>query len=267
MAEKDEINSILNAINEINLRPKKKSINEASTKSFIPKLNQDLSISPDVDKLIKTAEEYKKSLIISSDVPSIETQLNPLNQLKNDEPLVLENEFIENNKDENHELNQLKNKVKNLQEIEKELHLQISALKKDKVLLSDSKDNDIEPKNFNDFVHKTKETLKDLYIQVKKQKQLFIELNNQSFKLKQESDFYKENYERLIIENNEIKMRLKILKEQVLKYETDKSDLLLASKQLNEILSKSNIVGKIAPLNPTFEKTDQKKETKIEPIE
>ena len=34
-----------------------------------------------------------------------------------------------------------------------------------------------------------------------------------------------------------------------------------------EILSKSNIVGKIAPLNPTFEKTDQKKETKIEPIE
>lgn len=267
MAEKDEINSILSAINEINLRPKKKSINEASTKSFIPKLNQDLSIPPDVDKLIKTAEDYKKSLIISSDVPSIKTQLNPLNQLKNEEPLVLENEFIENNKDENHELNQLKNKVKNLQVIEKELHLQISALKKDKVLLSVSKDNDIELKNINDFVRKTKETLKDLYIQVQKQKQLFIELNNQSFKLKQESDFYKENYERLIIENNEIKIRLKILKEQVLKHETDKSDLLLASKQLNEILSKSNIVGKISSKKISPEKINPKKETYIKPID
>ena len=56
----DEINSILNAVNEINLKSKIKDINFGAEKNSIPKLNQDLKVSPDVDKIIKEAEEYKK---------------------------------------------------------------------------------------------------------------------------------------------------------------------------------------------------------------
>jgi hypothetical protein len=117
------------------------------------------------------------------------------------------------------------------------------------------------------LINNTKATLKSIYGQVEVQKKLFLDLKNHSIKVERDSNVYRENYERLIIENNELKTRVEIAKEQIVKHERNKNDLLSALDQLNEILSKSNIVGKIAPLNPTFEKTDQKKETKIEPIE
>ena len=62
MKEIDNISSILDAVNEINLKPKKK-FNILSQKNFIPKLNQNLLIPLDVDNIIKEAEEYKKKII------------------------------------------------------------------------------------------------------------------------------------------------------------------------------------------------------------
>ena len=64
MQNKDDIASILNAINEINLKPKKKNATvTTSAQRFIPKLNPDLIIPSDVDRLIREAEEFKKSSI------------------------------------------------------------------------------------------------------------------------------------------------------------------------------------------------------------
>ena len=66
----------------------------------------------------------------------------------------------------------------------------------------------------------------------------------------------------MVIENNDLKTRLKIAKEQIVNYEANKIDLLSALDKLNEILSKSNVVGKIAPQKPSSESF--KKTTKIE---
>jgi len=44
-----------------------------------------------------------------------------------------------------------------------------------------------------------------IYKQVEKQKKIFIELKNYSIKAKLNSAFFKENYEKLIVENNKIK--------------------------------------------------------------
>ena len=56
----DNINSILSAVNEINLKSKKKSTIVEVKQNSIPKLNHNLKISSDVDKLIQEAEEFKK---------------------------------------------------------------------------------------------------------------------------------------------------------------------------------------------------------------
>ena len=75
MHNEDNINSILNAINEINLKPKRKTTNITTKEKIIPKLNQDLIISPDIDRLILEAEKYqKKRLIISNNNTDIQNQ-------------------------------------------------------------------------------------------------------------------------------------------------------------------------------------------------
>ena len=63
MNDKDDIISILSAIEEINNKPKKRSNEKSSTQNSIPKLNQDLIIPSDVDRIIREAEEYKKTTI------------------------------------------------------------------------------------------------------------------------------------------------------------------------------------------------------------
>ena len=92
-----------------------------------------------------------------------------------------------------------------------------------------------------------------------KQKKLFLDLENHSIKIERDSNVYKENYERLIIENNELKTKLRIAKEQIVNYETNKTNLLLALDQLNEILAKSNIVGNISPQKSFLDVNNLKK--------
>ena len=65
MGSKENISSILDAIDQINLKKKKRITKPSPTQLSIPKFNQDLTIPPDVDKLINEAEEYKKKTIIS----------------------------------------------------------------------------------------------------------------------------------------------------------------------------------------------------------
>ena len=62
MEGKENISSILEAINEINTKPKKNTVKISEPKISIPKLNQNLAIPPDVDKLINEAEKYKKKV-------------------------------------------------------------------------------------------------------------------------------------------------------------------------------------------------------------
>ena len=213
MNDKDDIISILSAIDEINNKPKKKSNEKSSTQNSIPKLNQDLIIPSDVDRIIREAEEYKKTTInyVSTSVVQKRTETS-----KNENIFILTDEVL------------------NVEDIS----------------ISES------------FINNTKETLKSIYAQVEKQKKLFLDLKNYSIKIERESQVFKENYERLVIENNDLKIRLKIAKEQIINYEVNKIDLLSALDKLNEILSKSNVVGKIAPQKPSSESF--KKTTKIE---
>ena len=71
----------------------------------------------------------------------------------------------------------------------------------------------------------------------------------------------------MIIENNEIKTRLAIAKEQIVNYETNKLDLISAFNQLNQTLSKSNIVGKINSNKSLSEDDILNNKKKIEIIE
>ena len=213
MNDKDDIISILSAIHEINNKPKKRSNEKSYTQNSIPKLNQDLIIPLDVDRIIREAEEYKKTTInyVSTSVVQKRTETS-----KNENIFILTDEVL------------------NVEDIS----------------ISES------------FINNTKETLKSIYAQVEKQKKLFLDLKNYSIKIEKESQVFKENYERLVIENNDLKIRLKIAKEQIINYEVNKIDLLSALDKLNEILSKSNVVGKIAPQKPSSESF--KKTTKIE---
>jgi len=263
MDSKINLNDIFEAINEINRKPKKKTIERSIIKSSIPKLNQDLSIPPDVDKLIIEAEKYKKTKTESTQTKSFEDKLI---LEEKDKTIILTNEVVDNAESVNYKITQLNYKVKDLEEIKKKLQSKIIDLEKRNNLSSDISNDLTNPIVSKNFINSTKKNLKFIYNQVEKQKKLFLNLKNYSVKIERDSTLYKENYERLIIENNELKTRLKITKEQIVKYEKDKKDLLSALDQLNEILSKSNIVGKISPQNPSTENI-KKKETKIETLD
>ena len=91
MGSKENISSILDAINQINLKKKNRITKPSSTQLSIPKFNQDLTIPPDVDKLINEAEEYKKKTIVSSKIPTTENQLF---DVKNETAFILTEEVI-----------------------------------------------------------------------------------------------------------------------------------------------------------------------------
>ena len=62
MHDKYNIDSILNAINEINIKSKKTNV--TVVQNSIPKLNQDLKIPLDLDRLIQEAEKHKKKKLL-----------------------------------------------------------------------------------------------------------------------------------------------------------------------------------------------------------
>ena len=265
MSNKEDIISILNAIDEINLKPKKKTAHKKTTQRTIPSLDKDLIIPSDVDKLIREAEKYKK-LSFTFRETTAPTQSKKHKPERND-ALILTEEFIDNPKSKKLKILDHVNEIKKLEENEKKLRLEIKNLKAGNKLQANIGTEILDQEAFKNFSNNTRENLKSIYKQVEMQKQLFVELKNHSSKIERDSNVYKENYERLIIENNELKTRLKIAKEQIINYETNKSDLLSALDQLNEILSKSNIVGKISPLKPSSDILATKDKAKLEPID
>ena len=264
MHQKDDINSILNAINEINQKVKKKNIIIPTQQTSIPKFNHNLSIPADVSKLITDAEEYKK---LSNNYSKINLTQNLKNQTSNNSAFVLTDEVEEISNSKNENITKLITKVANLEEIEKKLRNQVTVLQREKVLLSKKSINTSEEDNPKDILANTKAILKSIYNQVEQQKQVFIDLKKYSIKIERDSRVYKENYERLVIEINELKKRLKIIKEQILDHESSKKELLFALDQLNLILSKNNIAGKISPPKTFSEIKNFNKTLKTDPAD
>ena len=180
--------------------------------------------------------------------------------------LILTDEVKENPNIYIESIKNLNKKISILIKNEINLRNKIIDLEQDKFLeFKDNKNTDLSTNDEN-FRNNTKENLKSIYKKVEQQKKLFLDLKNHSTKIERDSKVYKENYERLIIENNELKIRLKLTKEKIANYENNKSNLLTALDQLNEIISKNNIVG-MSPQKSPLEKFDDKKAPKIETID
>jgi hypothetical protein len=318
MYDKYNINNILNAIDEINTRPKKKNV--TIEKSIIPKLNQDLKISPDIETLIQEAEKYKKTSVFKfSQVEPLGNdkaiiKLNNYNktfvdaqaqviddlhlkikdlekQLEDSQPksdqsysknkLILRDEVVESSKIEdpsNTDLNNilsnkkntlgnevitslkiqdstislLNKKIINFIKTEEALQLQVIDLSQDKTLLLNKIKKFDESKNHNNYNVDTKKILKSIYQQVEKQKKTFFNLKNHSLKIESDAKFFKDNYEKSIVEKIEIKKKLEIAKKKMAVYESNKLDLLSSIHQLSEILSKMDVVTNISPLRKSL---------------
>ena len=288
MHDTDDIKSIISAINEINSKPKKKLVTTAFQK-IIPRLNQDLLISPDIDKIIKEAETYKKNLPFKA--PKSEVILNREQQTSKVDVLILKDEVVESIKIPDpsiHDLNEvlsrdknylkdevitslkiqdptilrLNKKIRKYKDTEEKLRFQIIDLEQDNTLLLNKSKKNIELETYETFKKDMEETLKSIYAQVKNQKKIFLNLKDETAKIKGDSNIYKENYERLVIENNNIKIRLDTAKEQIAKHETNKLDLLSSINQLNEVLTKTNIVTNIPQLKEQSIKNILKKPQK-----
>jgi hypothetical protein len=343
MQKKSDIASILNAVNEINLKKKKIFSNTFEPKNFIPKLNQDLTIPLDVDKIIREAEEFKtKTQFKSSQIDLIKNRNDGINttyttkskneikhfdeiqtqvidalysklkkkvkkntlkiifnlnlkikdlekqlenfQIKKTQPLnknelTLKNEAVESSKTTDQSITDLKNvlfnnkhylkdevveslkiqdstitmlsnKIKNYKSVEEKLRFKIIDLEQDKTILLKKTENFKETKDHNRIINNTKENLISIYKQVKRQKEIFLNLKNYLAKIERDFNFYKDNYEKLIIENNDIKKKLSNTKDQVEAFEAIKKELVLTFENFNNVLSKNSIIK----LNESFSK-------------
>ena len=314
----DDINSILHAVNDINLKPKKKTSNISAPQNSTPKLIQDLIVPPEVDKIIREAEEYKNKKVLKSYQPDITENKNDKIKTKdrnktfevtqdqiiddlhlkikdlekklknfqakkeqtlNKNKLILKDEFVESleipdpsiiklNKVLSKNKNFLKDevvtslqiqdltidilneKIKKFKNTEDISRSQIIDLEQDKTLLLKKAEKFDESKDYKNIISDTKETLKTIYRQVAKQKKIFLDLKNYSIKTKRDFNFYKENYEKLIIENDDIKKKLSNTKQQVDAFEEIKKELAYTFENFNNVLSKNSIVK----LNESFSK-------------
>lgn len=301
MHDVDDINSILEAVNKINSKLPKKSKNTLITQNFVPKLNQELRISPDVDRLIQEAEKYKQNVSFELRQVDLAQNKNNLKEKKYDETfdniqaqivddlyskftkrfkkntlkvifnLRLEIKNLEN-KLENYEKQKIPTHKKKpllkseqlLINTEEKLRFRIIDLEQDKTILLQKIKKFDELNDYKNNIIITKEKLKSIYEQIKKQKIIFIDLTSYSKKIERDSFVFKESYEKLVIENSEIKKRLVIAKEQITTHEKNKLDLMQSINQLNEILSKENIVSNISPLKLPLVEDSFRKNKKTE---
>ena len=96
-----------------------------------------------------------------------------------------------------------------------------------------------------------------------------IDLDNSKTKIEDESIFYRENYERLVVENNDIKKKLNNAKKQIFIFEQNKKDLENAFEKLNDVLSKNSIIKLNEPLKdlPIFVSSEEStKKSKLSSI-
>jgi len=163
--ESYNINSILEAIEDINKKTKKpKNLNN-------PQVLKNDAVPPQVDKIIREAEEYKKEKL-----PKLDTKTLSLDQSVSNDRLF-------------------------------------SNVEQDKTI------------------------------------SLNKEITELKTKLQYQTIIYRENYEKTIIETNNIKQRLDNAKQQINSFKKSKLELEAALLNLNNVLSKSSIIGNITPIN------------------
>lgn len=276
MNEIHNINSILIAVDEINLGKKKNTNNNSVTQYLVPTLNQDSIIPPDIDMLIQEAEKYKKktssNILIKPLILDDEYLINEENNktlireegnkrlinkessenFENDKELLLNEDNDRYLNDETQKnLSNVKIKtlkiqnliIKDFEKNEEKLRFKIADLEQEISVLKQKKtesnktvpdNNHIEIKNNFD------KQIKDLNI-----------IHNLSIEKKvNESFFYKENYERLVIDNHNINKKLVNTRNQIIVFEQNINELKHAFKNLNKILSKNSIIK----LNESFKK-------------
>ena len=161
MNNKNDIISILDAVNKINSSTKKKTLTSISTQNSIPKLNQSLPLPSDVDKLIREAEDYKK---ISNNSSELYADKNQSTEIKNDNAFILTEEIFDTSVAEKEKIIKLKSKINDLEKIGKQLRLEILNLKKNKVLPTKTRINTLELEDGNIQLIDTKETLKTIHV-------------------------------------------------------------------------------------------------------
>ena len=173
--------------------------------------------SYDINSILLAVEDlYKKT--------NKRKNITKLNVLKNDDVPPQVDQII---REAEQYKNQITNKPKKTNEFNK---LQISEFEKDKNILLDEK-------------KKLEEKIKEI--------QIFHNAEMYKFKtrLEHQTIIYKENYEKIIIENKDIKQRLENTKKQISSFHKIKSEILITVTKLNETLSKSEIVGSISPID------------------
>ena len=211
-----------------------KQLENFKTKSYQP-LNINKSILKDADV------EFKKKL----DRPIID-----LNKTLSKNKNFLKDEIVKSLEIQDSTINILNEKIKNYKNVEAKLRFQIIDLEQDKFLLLKKAEKFKKSNDYKNILNETKETLKSIYNQVKKQKLFFLDLKNNSIKMEIDFNFYKENYEKLIIENNDIKKRLSNTNQQVEAFESIKKELAFILENFNNVLTKNSIIK----LNESFSK-------------
>ena len=211
-----------------------KQLENFKTKSYQP-LNINKSILKDADV------EFKKKL----DRPIID-----LNKTLSKNKNFLKDEIVKSLEIQDSKINILNEKIKNYKNVEEKLRFQIIDLEQDKFLLLKKAEKFKKSNDYKNILNETKESLKSIYKQVEKQKFFFLDLKNNSIKMETDFNFYKENYEKLIIENNDIKKRLSNTNQQVEAFESIKKELAFILENFNNVLTKNSIIK----LNESFSK-------------
>jgi len=173
--------------------------------------------SYDINSILLAVEDlYKKT--------NKRKNVTKLNVLKNDDDPPQVDQII---REAEQYKNQITTKSKKANEFNK---LQISEFEKNKNILLDEK-------------KKLEEKIKEIQIVHD------AEMYRFKTRLEHQTIIYKENYEKIIIENKDIKQRLENTKKQISSFHKIKSEILIAVTKLNETLSKSEIVGSISPID------------------
>ena len=133
MQKPDDIISILNAVNEINLHIKKKNNKNLNNQNFPRSRNDVSSIPPDVDRLIIEAEEYKKNKLSAVPIKHFDEIKKKVDH--NDDALILNNEIIEDENIYKKSIKQLNQKLITSSNTEKKLRIEIIDLQQEITLL------------------------------------------------------------------------------------------------------------------------------------
>tara|TARA_B110000211_G_C13938648_1_gene490597 strand:+ start:21 stop:947 length:927 start_codon:yes stop_codon:yes gene_type:complete len=270
MSDIGKINSILKAVDEINAKSKKRSVSfekvHNSTpkinQNLIPKLNHNLSISPDIDKLIQEAEEHKEKLLIkTSKITLVEKTNNPdKTNSNNNAHQDIQDKIIENL------YTKLKKKIKkNTLKIIFNLHLEIKDLENQlknfqlKQEVSSNKNTLILKDEYTETSKTQDSSINDLDKLLSKNKNFLKEEVVTSLKI-QDSTITLLNGKIKHYKNTEEKLRF-----QIIDLEQDKSILLQKIKKFNDVNEyKKNINNTKKSLKSVYSQVEKQKKIFIE---